>query len=248
MLNGDVLLVGGGFGGQAVYVFERTGNQWVEQARLTGENAGERDLFGYALAVDGETLAVAEMAYDPALERLASSAVHLFQYTVSGWSLVSTLTPGDGEEPVFIYSVALEGRTLVMGSMDASGGFMAGAVYVYEKKMGGLGDWMLQTKLVPADASFSSYTAFGSSVALLGDLLVVGAAGDSGQGFLSGAVYLFRKQGNTWVEAQKLWPDEVDYLGAFFGREVRLSANTLVVSAPSEYGNAVYVYEILRDR
>ena len=240
-LNGDVLLVSGG---QAVYVFEQTVGRWVEQARLTEENVGERDRFGYTLAVDRDTLAVAAMAYDPDLERYTSSTVHLFQRTLIGWTLVSTLTPGDGEEPVFVYSLALEGRTLVIGSADDAAGFWSGAVYIYENR---LGDWKPQAKLVAADASFSSFTGFGSSVALLGDLLAVGAAGDSSQGAWAGAAYLFRKQGNTWVEQQKIWPDEADYLGAFFGSDVKLSENTLLVAAPSEYGNAMYVYKIGTD-
>jgi hypothetical protein len=60
----------------------------------------------------------------------------------------------------------------------------------------------------------------------------------------SGSAYLFRRQGETWIDLQKLWPDEEDYVGALFGRAIELSGDTLMVAAPSEYGNAVYIYEI----
>jgi hypothetical protein len=43
------------------------------------------------------------------------------------------------------------------------------------------------------------------------------------------------------VDLLKLWPDESDQ-GAFFGGLVRLSGDTLVVAAPEEQGNAVYIY------
>lgn len=237
-LHENILLISDAL---AVYVFARTGNGWVEQTRLTGEKNGERDQFGYALALDDEMLAIAGRTYDADVERYTTTSVYLYQDTLTGWALTNTLTPENGEFSGLIYSVALEGEMLMISTMDDAAGIGTGAVYVYEKR---LETWHLQAKLVPADASASSYMAFGSSVNLVGDLLVVGAQGDSSQGLWSGSVYLYHKQGQTWVEAQKLWPDEVDYQGAFFGREVILFADTLVVSAPSEYGNAVYVYEI----
>ncbi len=42
----------------AVYVFVRNGSDWTQQAYLKASNAGEEDWFGYAVAIDGDTLAV----------------------------------------------------------------------------------------------------------------------------------------------------------------------------------------------
>lgn len=238
VLREGVLLVSGG---QAVYVFERAGAEWIEQARLTDESMGERDRFGHSVAIDGNYVAVGAMDYDPELERYTSSAVYLFQRNGDRWVPETKLAPSEGDRPVFGISLALQGETLAIGSGADAGGFAAGAVYIYENGPEG---WQQQAKLVPGDASFSFFTSFGSSIALEGDLLAVGAAGDSGQGLWSGSAYLFRKQGETWIDLQKLWPDEEDYLGAFFGRAIELSGDTLMVAAPSEYGNAVYIYEI----
>ena len=246
VLRDGVLLVSGGHnGGQAVYVFERAGEAWVERARLTGDSTGERDRFGHSLALDGNYLAVGSMNYDADLERYTSSAVYLFQRNGDRWVPDTKLAPSEGDLPVFgISLLALQGKTLVIGSGDDTAGLAAGSVYIYENGPQG---WQQQAKLVPADASFSYFTAFGSSAALEGDLLAVGAAGDSSQGLWSGSAYLFRKQGESWIDVQKLWPDEQDYLGAFFGSDLELSGDTLLVAAPSEYGNAVYIYFIGTD-
>lgn len=239
VLREDVLLVSGG---QAIYVFERAGDGWVEQARLTDENLGERDRFGFSLAVEGGHLAIGTLIYDPEVSRFTSSSVYLYHRTRDGWDPETILTPEEGEWPGFGSSLDLEGETLVVGANgDETAGHMIGAVYIYEN---GLGGWKQQTKLVAGDGPFTFFHGLGSSVDLEGDILAVGAPGDSSQGSLLGSVYLFRRQGETWIDLLKLWPNDEDYEGAFFGADLKLSGNTMLVSAPEEFGNAVYIYEI----
>ncbi len=229
--------------GQAVYVYERTDSGWQEQARLTVENLTEKDRFGDSLAFDGDRIAVSAIFYDPQTSRYVSSAVYLYKRTGDGWSLETNLPPEEGEWPGFGSSLDLDGETLIVGDIgDDSAGFMAGAAYIYEHGPEG---WVQQTKLVAGDGPLSPFfAAFGTSVDVEGDILLVGAGWDSSQGLVAGSAYLFRKQGDRWIDLLKLWPDEVDYLGGFFGADLRLSGNTLLVAAPSEYGNAVYIYEV----
>ena len=42
----------------AAYVFTRTGGAWSQQAYLKASNTGANDYFGYAVAVDGDTVVV----------------------------------------------------------------------------------------------------------------------------------------------------------------------------------------------
>jgi hypothetical protein len=238
VLQEDTLVVQGG---QAVYVFERAGEVWVEQVRLTGKDLDERDRFGHSLALDGDYLAVRVVEYDPQLERYSSSTVYLFWRAGDRWVQDAQLAPVEEVGSGFGYSLALEGETLAVSASDDAAGFLAGAVYIYENKPEG---WTQQAKLVPGDASFAYFTSFGSAIALQGDLLVVGASADSSQGLWAGSAYMFRRQGDTWLDMLKLWPVEADYLGAFFGAALELSGNTLLLAAPAEFGNAVYVYEI----
>src|SRR5689334_6574746 len=43
----------------AAYVFVRSGTNWSQQAYLKASNTGARDFFGYAVAIDSDTIVVA---------------------------------------------------------------------------------------------------------------------------------------------------------------------------------------------
>jgi FG-GAP repeat/Putative Ig domain len=72
---------------------------------------------------------------------------------------------------------------------------------------------------------------FGDSVALSGDMLLVGADGDdAGANLSQGSAYVFTRQGAVWMQQQKLTPSE----GAgdnVFGISVAISGDTLAVGA-----------------
>ncbi len=71
---------------------------------------------------------------------------------------------------------------------------------------------------------------FGGSVAISGDTAVIGAFEDDDNGSNSGAAYVFRYDGSTWIEEQKLLPcDRTE--GDFFGIRVAVSGETVAVAA-----------------
>ncbi|HOO17674.1 MAG TPA: hypothetical protein PLU99_11265, partial [Phycisphaerae bacterium] len=63
-LEGDTLVVGASGDDEvasasgSVYVFVRSGNEWVEQARLNAADPGLGDYFGLSVAISGDTIAV----------------------------------------------------------------------------------------------------------------------------------------------------------------------------------------------
>ena len=59
-LDGDTLAIGADADDEkgSVYVFERSGDSWVQTAKLTASDGAEGDFFGSSLALNGETLAV----------------------------------------------------------------------------------------------------------------------------------------------------------------------------------------------
>jgi hypothetical protein len=85
---------------------------------------------------------------------------------------------------------------------------------------------------------------FGSSLALDGDLLLVGAAMASEDSFWDGVAYTFQYHQGGWVDQLRLTPPEDGGSGDFFGSHVAVNGDTYLISAPNEFGNAVYVYEI----
>lgn len=93
---------------------------------------------------------------------------------------------------------------------------------------------------------------FGSSVALSGDTLVIGAPDESSNATgvngnqnnegttVSGAAYVFVRKGNSWRQEAYLKASNTGVLDSF-GRSVAISGNTIVVGAPFEASNATGV-------
>ena len=117
------------------------------------------------------------------------------------------------------------------------------------RRAGGKGTaFNLATTLTPADGSPDN--AFGASLALSGNRLVIGAPEDT-RGALSdaGAAYVYRLAGAAWVPEVKIMADPaVSY--DKFGYSVALSGNSLLMGAPnyksgSNYGEGtVYTYQL----
>ncbi|MBK7976643.1 MAG: FG-GAP repeat protein [Deltaproteobacteria bacterium] len=88
---------------------------------------------------------------------------------------------------------------------------------------------------------------FGASVALSGDLLLVGAVRDDDKGTDSGSAYLYTKTGATWTLTQKLTASD-GAAGDRFGVSVAIQGYTLVVGAynDDDFGGdsgAAYVFQ-----
>ena len=109
------------------------------------------------------------------------------------------LIAGDGDEgDSFGKSVAIDGSYAVVGAPLGNAYDLddSGAVYVFKHEGS---SWTEQAKLVAGDAEQGD--SFGGSVSINGDYIVVGAEGDDG---FSGAAYVFRRDGSSWVQEAKL--------------------------------------------
>jgi len=144
-------------------------------------------------------------------------------------------------------SVDIDGDVLVLGAeTDPITSQFFGSAYVFRRD--GL-DWVQEAKLVPAE-HYAHYR-FGASVAADGDWIAVGTP----RGFdpndpiprpITGMVFMFQWRGDTWREVQKIRATDFE-ADDWFGRNVALSGNRLVVGADLEdtAGNgagAVYVF------
>jgi hypothetical protein len=97
-------------------------------------------------------------------------------------------------------SVAYDGERMALGSpFDDSAGLDHGAVYIYRRNGG---SWAHEATVTAWTVGPNpSSSMFGSSVALSGDVLVVGAPGDSTTTPHSGAAYVFIRDVAGWREA-----------------------------------------------
>jgi len=131
-------------------------------------------------------------------------------------------------------SVAISGDVVVVGAPYAAPGGItqAGAAYVFVKPLGGWGDMTQTAKLTASDKY--NFDIFGYSVAISGDVVVVGAQGGyAGDPPMAGAAYVFVKPAGGWAnmtQTAKLTASDKATLDNF-GRSVAISGNVVVVGA-----------------
>ena len=150
--------------------------------------------------------------------------------TSSGQCEIDELLAADGLAfDEFGTAVAISGEVLVVGApRHDQNGSSAGAAYVYRFDVNGSGTWAQEAKLLPADVQAGD--RFGLSVAVDGNVIVVGSYRDDDNGNNSGAAYVFRYEGSRWLEESKLLASDgasADY----FGYSVAIDGNVAVAGA-----------------
>lgn len=122
-------------------------------------------------------------------------------------------------------AVAVDGTLCVIGApeRDDNGG-SSGAAYVY-RRVGNV--WTEEDKLFGTQAG----DRFGYSVAVSGDVVVVGAIKAKGVQAGTGAAYVFERQGTGWIQTAKLAPNDSSS-GDNFGQTVAVSGDWIAVGAP----------------
>ncbi|MCP4656476.1 MAG: hypothetical protein GY856_13775 [bacterium] len=266
--SGDTVVVGaygdadaGNQSGSA-YVFERNqggvGN-WGQVTKLTASDAAEYDLFGFSVAISGDTVVVGAKWDDDAFPSdpdCDSGAAYVFERNQGGadnWGEVTKLTASDADYgDYFGGSVGISGDTVVVGAYGDDYG--SGSAYVFERNQGGAENWGQAKKLTASDGAADDQ--FGRSVDISGDTVVGGAYGDDDNcppadpDCYSGSAYVFeRNQGgaDNWGQVIKLTASDADY-GDQFGWSVAISGDTVVVGANGDddagnYSGSAYVFE-----
>jgi choice-of-anchor B domain-containing protein len=181
--------------------------------------------FGYAVAVSEGTVFASRTGQVAGFPMPAAQkgAVFLFRETGGRWREAAQVTGRDvavGDE--FGATLAVDGTVMVVGAPGAAEG--RGAAYVFER--GSDGTWVERAKLAATD--WAPGDRAGSSVALRGQVLVVGAPGrDSSRG--AARVYRRSAQGG-WAEQARL-PATLTP-GDRFGSAIAVAADRIVVGAP----------------
>ena len=149
----------------------------------------------------------------------------------------------DGEsQDEFGTAVSISGVLAIVGAPnDDDSGSNAGAAYIF--RFNGI-TWTQEAKLLASDGGASD--EFGISVAIRGDVALIGATGDDDYGSDSGAVYVFSYNGNEWNQTTKVGAKDLGSLDEF-GISIALSDNYAVVGSylDDEIANncgAAYVY------
>ncbi|MEO0649632.1 MAG: hypothetical protein AAFZ65_02995 [Planctomycetota bacterium] len=241
-LFGDLALVGApgdddaAIAGGAAYVLRNGASGWLEMAKLTSSDASIVQSFGEAVSLSATHALVGTCA--PSSPTFGSGAAYVFERFGSAWTETAKLEPIGGDAQwLFGCAVQLHGDLAVVGAAGKHDS--AGGLYVYER----LGPAWVETAVLAA-ADGEPHDALGASVSASDSLLAAGAAGDDDVGADSGAVYLFERQGATWVESAKLVAGGGS-AGDAFGADLALTPDLLVAGAPGSNGGtgAAHVFE-----
>ncbi len=252
----------------AAYVFIRNGTTWTQQAYLKASNTQNSDLFGYFVGISGDTVVVGAPGEDSNASGVNGNqaddsagnagAAYVFVRSGTSWTQQAYLKASNPDaDDYFGFRVALSGNTVVVGAYvedsNATGvngdqadnsAANSGAAYVFVRSGT---TWTQQAYLKASNAG--SGDLFGSSVAISGDTVVVGAyyeasnasgvngnqANNSTGG--AGAAYVFVRSGTTWTQQAYLKASNPG-LYYSFGYSVAVSGDAVVVGAPSEPSGA----------
>ena len=248
--------------------------QLEQQAYIKASNSGDEARFGWATALDGDTMVVAAMGEKSNATGVGgdqnnaslsfAGAVYVFTRNGDNWEQQAYIKASNTEhDDNFGWSVDISGDTLVVGAPsegsaaegvngDQSNNLApyAGAAYVFVREEN---TWRQQAYLKASNSDNPDY--FGTSVAIHGDTIVVGAPQEASnaQGINgdqndnssrnAGAAYIFTRSGEIWTQQAYLKASNTDslnfdYAQDFFGNSVDIHKDTIVIGAYGEDSSA----------
>jgi hypothetical protein len=198
-----------------------------ERVKFTATAGAESELFGYSVAASANVVVVGA-PQDSAAAKLGGSTT-VYRRVRHVWVEEAQLTASDAPVGGFFgYSVAVHGALAVMGAWgDDHAGEDSGSAYVFRFDADAM-LWIEDAKLTASDAEADDQ--FGRSVAVHGDVIVVGATHDDDLSDNGGAAYVFRYVRGKWVQEAKLAP--IKGPNFLFGHSVSVSGDVVVVGEP----------------
>ena len=188
------------------------------------------DGFGFDVAIDGDLGAVG--AFGDRSSGLFSGATYVFDLT-TGQRLNKLVAADSAPDSYFGWSIDFDGNLILVGAhRDDVNGRNSGSAYLFDATSG-----QQMAKLAPTDGQADDW--FGVSVALDGNLAVIGASLDDDKGSASGSTYIFNAR--TGDEILKLTLD-VGSRDDQFGRPVASEGKLVLVGAFGR--DAAFVYKV----
>ncbi|MFM7259153.1 MAG: dockerin type I domain-containing protein, partial [bacterium] len=173
----------------------------------------------------------------------------IFEFVNGTWLKTATLAPVSPQnEDYFGGATAIdpiESRVFVAAPLDNTGFTVDhGSVSIYEKSGA---NWVSSATITATPLSANAQ--FGSSLAVVGNRLAVGAQNETQSGVAAaGAVYIFELNGGSWAQVARITAPTAS-ASEIFGAAISLDGDTLAVGAPTsywaspQYPGAVYIYK-----
>lgn len=193
----------------------------AETAKISASDGSENDNFGNSVAISGTRIVVGSEKDDDFGS--GSGSAYVFELRNGVWTQIAKLLPSDGAmDNSFGCSVSISGNTIVIGSRrDNPKGKNSGSVYVFSLQNG---VWIQTAKLFASDGKPSDN--FGLSVAISGNVIVVGKSGV----METGSAYVFTFENGIWNQTAKLTASNSE-IDNNFGCSVSIYESTIVVGS-----------------
>jgi hypothetical protein len=216
---------GGPSGVGAVYVFERTGAAWTQQAQLVQTDPATNAELGYSVALTSDRVLAGAVRAIGTGPHTGAAYVFALGPSGGGWAQEAKLVTSDSAPNAgFGSGVALSDTDALVGAYSAGG---TGAVYAFTRSGTA---WTPQARFQPSDAAPND--AFGFSLALDGGVVLVGAPRNSTGP--NGSAYLFARQGTAWVQQRRFDAPDAPAVGINnFGLAVAYRDGVAVIGARS---------------
>lgn len=234
----DLVVVGAPFDDNAegvnagsVYVFRRSGNSYLQDARLVGSDLEPGDIFGVSVSVSGERIIVGAALGDTT-GGVNAGAAYVFRWNGAAWVQEAKLSASDGTGgDYFGYSVSISGDWAIVGAPldDTVVGGDAGSAYIYRWN-GSV--WSEVSRLSEA---IGPGDRFGWSVAVSGNRAVIGAylldlaTSTSDEGWAFGYFW----NGSQWEYGSDYFDPQASP-NNWFGYSVSILDDHVIIGAPGD--------------
>lgn len=237
--------------GKGVQIFSRNqggSNNWGRVRTVVSSDFSSADGFGWDLKISGDNLVVGAFLNDDA--GTSSGSAYIFNRNQGGtnnWGQVRKIVASDAvANDQFGSSVAINNDNVIVGSQsdDNANGNAAGGAYIFNRNQGGTNNWGQVRKLT--GSSTIANNLFGIDVSIYNDKAIVSAA-PSTSNSVRERCYVFNQNTggiNNWGETQVLIGTVPANQSAWYGHDIVITDETILIGDPNESGDqgAIYFY------
>jgi hypothetical protein len=250
-VSGDVIVVGAYHAdapefqrGEAhIFRYEPDTSRWNHDICLTASDGDMGDLFGFSVSIDDDVVLIGARNDENKKGVSLSGSAYVYRYKNAAWVEEAKLIDPDGDQlDLFGASVCIDGDVALIGAHGndhPNVGIGSAFTFRYDRST-----WLPEAELTAFDSVGIQW--FGRRVSLAENVALVGAPQDDG---MTGAAYLFRYDGEQWLEEARLTGSTPVGPNSFFGLDVSISedAKTIVVGAYQDFetgfaAGAAYVF------
>lgn len=236
---GDTILVGSDWGTGNVAAsgsasFYTWNGSSYDQAKIYSSDGAANDAYGDAVSISANVAVVG--AYRDDDDGTSSGSAYVYRWDgVDSYDYNTKLTASDATAgDYFGYAVAVSGDNIAVGAYgNDDDGSNSGGAYVYRWNGSSYDE-----KIISIDSSAGDY--YGYSIAMDGDVVVVGAYFNDDDGNNSGCVGVY-----VWNSGTEAYDMRVCLTASdagpreYFGKSVAISGNNIVVGAYGDGANGV---------